>query len=85
MTLARVDGSAVATIGHPTLKGWKLLICQPIDPDGSDIGEPVMAIDAQGAGIGTKVIFSTDGSATRSAVHDDRSPLRNMVVALVDN
>ena len=85
MVLARVDGNVVATAGHPTMRGWRLLICQPLNDDGSDRGEPVMAIDNHGAALHQKVIFTTDGKATREAVNAGSTPLRNMVVAIVDD
>ena len=42
------------------------------------------AIDSQGAGQHERVLISTDGSHTREHVNDPHSPLRNMIVAIVD-
>jgi microcompartment protein CcmK/EutM len=85
MILARVEGNITSTRKHPSFNGWKLLICQPVAPDGSLNGSPVVAIDPQGAGNGDHVIVSTDGKAARTAVGDPRSPVRHMIVAIVDN
>ncbi len=85
MILARIDGSAVATVAHPTLKGWRMVICQPIDEKGNDQGEPVLAIDPVGSGLHSKVVFTTDGKATRELVGVEKTPLRNMVIAVVDH
>lgn len=85
MILARIDGNAVATIAHPTLKGWRMVICQPIDGEGREQGDPVLAIDPIGSGLHSKVIMSSDGKAARELVGVERTPLRNMVIAVVDD
>jgi microcompartment protein CcmK/EutM len=63
MILARIEGNVVATRKHPSLGGWRLLICQPIGPTGEPEGSPQVAIDAQGAGLHQRVIISSDGAA----------------------
>ncbi len=84
MILARVEGTAVSTHKHPSLKGQKMLICQPVDEKGVAYGVPWIAIDPWGAGLHSTVIVSTDGAATRNQVKDEYSPVRNMVVGIVD-
>ena len=84
MVLARIEGNVVATRKHPSLEGWRLLICQPISEKGESEGSPQVAIDALGAGMHERVIISSDGSAARAAVRDPKSPVRWMVVGLVD-
>jgi microcompartment protein CcmK/EutM len=84
MYLARVEGTVTATRKHPSLEGWRLLICQPISRRGWAEGVPQIAIDNLGAGMGQRVIISSDGAAARKAVGDERSPARWMIVGLVD-
>ncbi len=84
MILARIEGNVVSTVKHPSLHGWRMLICQPITNEGVPSTAPVIAIDTYGASLHQRVIVSTDGSAARAAVKDPRSPIRNMVIALVD-
>jgi ethanolamine utilization protein EutN len=84
MLLARVEGNVVATRKHPSLEGWRLVICQPINSIGSPEGVPQVAIDAHGAGLHQRVVISSDGSAARKAVGDEKSPVRWMIVAVVD-
>ena len=84
MLLARVEGNVVATRKHPSLDGWRLVICQPISQDGAPEGVPQVAIDAHGAGMHQRVVISSDGSASRQAVGDDKSPVRWMIVGIVD-
>jgi microcompartment protein CcmK/EutM len=84
MTLARVDGVIVSTVCHPSMRGHRMIVCQPVDEAGRDEGTPVLALDPHGAGLHQRIIYSTDGSTTREFVGDPRSPLRNMVIAIVD-
>ena len=84
MLLARVEGNVVATRKHPSFEGWRLVICQPIGQDGSPEGVPQVALDAHGAALHQRVIISSDGSAARKAVGDDKSPARWTVVGVVD-
>jgi len=84
MILARVDGHAVTSIGHPSLKAQKIVLCTPIDEHGADAGSPFAALDPIGAGQHTRVFVTTDGSWTQNSVHDDTSPIRNQIMGLVD-
>ena len=84
MLLARVEGNVTATRKHPSLEGWRLVICQPISSSGASEGVPQVAIDAHGAGMHQRVIISSDGAAARKAVNDPKSPARWLVVGIVD-
>lgn len=84
MYLARVEGNLVATRKHPSLEGWRLVICQPIGREGQPEGVPQVAIDPHGAGLHQRVVISSDGMAARKAVGDDRSPARWMIIGIVD-
>ena len=84
MLLARVEGNIVATRKHPSFDGWRLVICQPINGAGQPEGAPQIAIDAHGAGLHQRVIISSDGAAARKAVGDERSPVRWLVLGVVD-
>ena len=84
MLLARIDGTIVATACHPSMAGHRTVICQPLDAQGREEGTPVLAIDPLGAGLHQRVILSTDGSATRELVGDPKTPLRNLIIGIVD-
>lgn len=84
MLLARVEGNVVATRKHPSLAGWRLIVCQPINGAGEPEGAPQVAIDPHGAGMHQRVIISSDGLAARRTVGDDKSPARWMITAIVD-
>lgn len=57
MQLARVIGDVVATRKDSAFEGTKLLLVQPIGADGKDVGRPLVAVDAVGAGVGETVFF----------------------------
>jgi ethanolamine utilization protein EutN len=84
MYLARVEGNVVATRKHPSFEGRRLVICQPINAQGTPEGAPQIAIDALGAGMHQRVIISSDGAAARKAVGDDKSPVRWLIIGIVD-
>jgi ethanolamine utilization protein EutN len=84
MLLARVEGNVVATRKHPSLTGWRLVVCQPINGAGEPEGAPQIAIDSHGAGMHQQVVISSDGMAARKAVGDDKSPVRWLITAVVD-
>lgn len=84
MFLARVEGNVVATRKHPSFEGWRLVICQPIGATGVPEGAPQIAIDPHGAGMHQRVVISSDGSASRQTVGDNKSPARWMIVGIVD-
>jgi microcompartment protein CcmK/EutM len=84
MILARVDGVIVSTVCHPSMAGHRMIICQPLAQDGRDEGVPILALDPHGAGRHQRVIVSTDGSHTRAQVKDPKSPLRNIILGILD-
>lgn len=84
MILARVEGNAVSTIHHPTLTGWRQLLCQPLTDAGEPDGNPILAIDDLGAGLHQRVLVSSDGKALSEKVGTRRTPLRYAVIAIID-
>jgi microcompartment protein CcmK/EutM len=84
MISARIDGTVVAATCHPSMAGTRTLICQPLDEHGRAAGDPILATDPLGAGLHQRVLVSTDGSATRAWVRDPRSPLRNLIIGIID-
>jgi microcompartment protein CcmK/EutM len=84
MQIGRVIGQAVSTVKHPSLRGWKLLLVQPLHERSVPDGDPVLAIDSVGAGANDLVLLSTDGAAARALVKDRKSPARWTVIGLCD-
>lgn len=84
MIAAQVVGHAVCSHCHPSLKGFKMLLCQVLGADCKPGGSPMVAIDLFGAGMHSKVIVSTDGLGARHIVHDPKSPVRNFIQGVID-
>ena len=84
MLIGMVEGNAISTVKHPSMAGWKLMIVQPLDHDEGADGDPVLAIDALGAGVGMKVLISNDGRGAREMVGDTNSPVRWAVIGILD-
>lgn len=85
MLTGRVVGNAVSTVKHPSMQGWKLLVVQPLLADGrTPDGDPVLAVDALGAGTGEKVMISSDGRSTQELVQSSTTPVRWSVIGIVD-
>ena len=84
MRLARVRGTVVATIKHPTYNGRTLLLCQPLTPDGRDKGEQVVAVDTVQAGEGDLVLLLTEGNGVRQILGPNAGPIRTLIVGIVD-
>ena len=85
MQVAKVIGSATATIKHSSLVGWKLLVVQTLAADGdSPDGDPVLAVDALGAAVGQQVMISSDGQGTRELIGDDQTPVRWTILGICD-
>src|SRR3954451_9922154 len=75
MQLGRVVGHATATVKHPSLNGWRLLLVQLLTADGGADGEPLLAIDTLGAANGTLVVLTNDGAGARELVGARNSPV----------
>jgi ethanolamine utilization protein EutN len=85
MLSAQVVGHGTATVKHPSMEGWKLLVVQTLDAGGRPDGDPILAIDSLGAGIRDTVIISSDGQGTRELVECGQTPIRWSVVGIVDD
>ena len=84
MLIARVIGDLVATQKDASHEGRKLLLVQPLNLDGSNRGDAVVALDAVDAGVGDRVLLSTDGWAASSAAGRPQSPIDMAVIGFID-
>ena len=86
MQLARVIGTATATVKHPTLEGAKLLVVQPLMADGkAPDGDPQISVDTVSAGPGDLVLITSDGRLLRDLLKSSTTPARWSTIALIDN
>lgn len=85
MLIAKVIGTLVATRKHERLVGSKIQIVQPLDHKGVEYkGDPFVAIDTVGAGVGERV-FVVQGSGARSGVDDHNCPVDAAIVGIIDS
>ncbi len=84
MLIARVVGELVSTHKHPSHEGCKILLVQPLNLDGTDRGDAVVAFDAVDAGVGDRVLVATEGFSAMTAVGRPQSPIDMAVIAFID-
>ena len=84
MILARVKGNVVSTLKHPCFKGHKVLIVQPIDEKGNDIGKSFLSCDTVQAGPGDTVLVQQEGNTARQLLGTKDDPFHSVIVGVVD-
>jgi ethanolamine utilization protein EutN len=85
MIVGRVVGDVVATQKSASHEGRKILMVQPLNLDGSDRGDVVLALDGVDAGIGERVLVVQEGWSAMTAVGRPNSPIDMTVVGIVDH
>lgn len=85
MLIGRVVGELVATQKHPSHEGRKILVVQPLNLDGTDRGDAVVALDSVDAGVGDKVLIATEGFSAMTAVGRPNSPIDMAVIGFIDH
>jgi len=84
MLIARVLGELVSTQKHSSHVDRKTLIVQPLELDGSDRGDAVIAFDAVDAGVGDRVLLTTEGFSALTSVGRPQSPIDMAVIGVID-
>ena len=82
MIFAWVVGNVVSTNKDEKLVGKKLLLVQPVELGGKEKGNPLVAVDAVGAGEGEFVLL-VQGSSARQTVQTEGKPIDCAIVAIV--
>lgn len=85
MLIGRIIGDVVATQKSASHVGRKILVVQPLNLDGSERGDAVLALDAVDAGIGDRVLVVTEGFSAMTAVERPNSPIDMAVVGVIDS
>ena len=85
MVIGRVIGSVVATQKHASHVGRKALLVQPLNLDGTDRGDAVVALDAVDAGVGDRVLLVMEGYSAMTSVGRPESPIDMAVVGVIDD
>ncbi len=86
MFLARVTAHIVASAKNPSYEGHKILRLIQEDWAGNPLpgASPIVALDLIDAGIGDRVLVCQEGKWAREAVGDMHTPVRSMIVAVVE-
>lgn len=84
MQLAKVIGTVVATRKEQSLSGLKFLLVRPVDGEGKETGNPLVAADAVGAGP-EEIVMIASGSSARQTTATDKRPVDAVVMAIVDH
>jgi ethanolamine utilization protein EutN len=84
MQLGRVIGHATATIKHPSMNGWRMVVVQTLNAAREPEADPIIAADKLGSTVGNVVVLNSDGKAARELIGDDKSPVRWFVIGIAD-
>ena len=85
MILARVVGNVVATQKDPRYEGGRIMVVRPINPDGSDNGDELLALDAVDSGVGDIVVVVREGwSASTTSTGSPGAAIDSAIIGVVD-
>ena len=84
MILCRVVGNMVSTVKHPSFKGHRILIVQPIDENGNDSGREFLASDNCQACPGDVTLCSREGNTARQLLGTMDDPFHSVIIGVVD-
>jgi len=84
MRLGKVVGKVWATVKEESLTGKKLYIVQPLNQKQESIGEPLVAVDAVGAGQGEIVFWVTGREGCFPFLPEKAIPSEATIVGIVD-
>ena len=85
MILARVLGNVVATQKNARYENARVMLVQPINPDGSSRGTTILALDSVDSGEGDVVLVVQEGwSASTAATGEQGAAIDSAIVGVVD-
>jgi ethanolamine utilization protein EutN len=85
LILARVIGNVVATQKNERYANARVMLCQPITPEGAEMGATVLALDSVDAGVGDVVLIVQEGwSASTAATGEQGAAIDSAIVGVVD-
>ena len=87
MFVAEVVGNVWGTRKHCSLCDKRLLLVAPINPMTEErTGDAIMAVEyVTGSGPGSIVLVMDEGGSARSVLHDEKAPIRTVIVGIVDS
>lgn len=85
MQICKVVGTVVSTQKNRKLEGAKLLLVQPLTPEGEVRGVALIAIDSVGAGVGERVLVVIEGKAAGDALGRKAAAVDAAVIGIIDH
>jgi ethanolamine utilization protein EutN len=86
LILARVLGNVVATQKNARYENARIMLVQPINPDGTPRGASILALDSVDAGEGDVVIVVQEGwSASTASTGEAGAAIDSAIVGVVDS
>lgn len=85
MILAKVLGNVVSSVKHPSLNSYAVFSVQPVDEHGRAHGDSFLAVDHAQSGPGDTVVILREGNGIRQILGDSKSPIRCLIVGVVDH
>jgi ethanolamine utilization protein EutN len=86
LILARVLGNVVATQKNARYSNARIMLVQPINPDGTPRGASILALDSVDAGEGDVVIVVQEGwSASTASTGEAGAAIDSAIVGVVDS
>jgi ethanolamine utilization protein EutN len=85
MILGKVMGTVVTTISHPSYKGKRLLVVQPLAMPGQPEDGDFLAVDSTHAGIGDTVLVNREGNGARQVLGDPEACIISVIVGIIDS
>ena len=85
MMLARVLGNVVATQKNARYDNARVMLCQPVTPEGEEWGATILALDSVDAGAGDIVLIVQEGwGASTAATGEAGAAIDSAIVGVVD-
>jgi microcompartment protein CcmK/EutM len=85
MILAKVTGKVVSTMKAIGYESRKILIVQPVNPDGSSAGKSFLAVDTVQAGAGDLVLVMEEGGSARLLLDEPGTfTVKSVIAGIVD-
>jgi len=83
--LGKIVGDVVSDYKIKDYESLKILVVQPIDPEGKALGKTVLAVDNVHAGVGDTVLIMDEGGSARMLLEEPEIfTIRTVVAGIVD-
>ena len=85
MIIAKVIGNVVATQKNERYAGGRVMLCQPLTPEGAETGVALIALDSVDAGVGDRVLIVQEGwGASTAATGKAGAAIDSAIVGVID-